>query len=222
MRLHGKDGALHLLAFAALLTAIALPLCVVLPRPAHLVSEYVFEARVDERLGISTNGQLTYLAASTLNGDAPADDVVLSLDENYTRGWEPAKVDTGAAYWFEGSLMTPQVYFGEQYIFYGPPQLYLRQMKTGALWPDQQTELRMLYLSPLSTLAAPIQLPLLFRSDSLSTRIVSVFLLRCLLLAATAFWTVRHGDNRSHLLLGLAVYALLAVALSVPILGDLY
>ena len=206
----------------ALLAAAVLPLCVVLPRPAHSVSEHVFEARLDELLGKSTNGQLTYLAASKLTGDAPADDVVLSFDASYTRGWEPSKIELGGAYWFEGSLMTPEVYFGEQYIFYGPSQLYLRQVKTGTLWPDQVTELRVLYLSPLSTIAAPIQLPLLFRSDSLSIKIIVILALRCALVAATLVWLVRRRASRPGILVPIALYVLAAIALSVPILGDLY
>ena len=211
-----------LLAIAMVIAAVVLPLCVVLPRPAHKVSEYVFEAELEEFLGESTNGQLTYFAASTLHGDAPAESVVLSFDKAYTRGSTPTEFKIGSSYWVEGSLMTPEVYFGEQYIFYGPPQLYLRQIKTGALWPDQVTELRVLYLSPLSTLAAPIQLPLLFRSDSLSARIVIALVLRCILVAAVLVWSVRRRRSRASVTVALSLYALVAIVLSLPVLGDLY
>ncbi|MBN1152111.1 MAG: hypothetical protein JXA58_02775 [Dehalococcoidia bacterium] len=207
---------------AALLATVALPLFVVLSRPAYSVSEYVFEAGLDERLGTSTNHQLTYFAATALSPGAPADEMVLSFDEGYTRGWVPSNLEVGDTLWVEGSLMTPEVCFGEQYIFYGPPQLYLRQIKTEALWPDQVTELRVLYLSPLSTLVAPIQLPLLFRSDSLSARIVTVLGLRCVLIAATLTFLIRRHSNRAGIILTLALYALIAVVLTMPILGELY
>jgi len=148
--------------------------------------------------------------------------VVLSFDESYTRGWEPAVVSIGGTYWIEGSIMTPEVYFGEQYIFYGPPQLYVRQVKTGYLWPDQKTELRALYLSPLSTLAAPIQLPLLFRSDGLSKKTLAVVVLRCVLVVTTLVWTIRRRSARPEVVTALSIYILVAIALSLPILGDLY
>ena len=76
----GRRHRLNLVAMATLVVAVALPLAVVLPRPAHSVSEYVFEARLKVLLGTSTNGQLTYWAASVLRGEAPADSVVLSFD----------------------------------------------------------------------------------------------------------------------------------------------
>jgi len=218
----GGKKRLYLLAAAAVVATFVLPLVVVLPRPAHVVDEHIFEARLEEMLGQSNNGQLTYVAATTLDGPAPAKDVVLSFDRNYTRGWDPAKLDTGVNYWVEGSLMTPEVYFGEHYIFYGPPQLYVRQVKTGLLWPDQLTELRVLYLSPVSTLAAPIQVPLLFRSDGISSTMVAILALRCLLLGTTIVWSVRKRRQRTTVVLVLAIYALAAVALSLPVLGDLY
>lgn len=219
---NGTVRHLQLITVAVLASALALPLLVVLPRPAHSVDEFVFQAVLEEKLGTSTNGRLTYMAASSLEGNAPGDELVLSFDESYTRGWEPAVVSIGGTYWIEGSIMTPEVYFGEQYIFYGPPQLYVRQVKTGYLWPDQKTELRALYLSPLSTLAAPIQLPLLFRSDGLSKKTLAVVVLRCVLVVTTLVWTIRRRSARPEVVTALSIYILVAIALSLPILGDLY
>jgi hypothetical protein len=217
-----SSRAVRLTALVVLLVAVSIPPLVVLQRPTSSPEPYVFEARLANRLGISTNGQLTYFQASALAGRAPAGEVVVSLDHGYTRGWVTNEVNVGGEYWMEGSLMTPEVFYGEQYIFYGPPQVYLRQIRTGVLWPDQATELRVLYLSPLSTLAAPIQLPLVFRSDGLSARIVAILGLRCVLIAATLTCLVRRRTETEGIILTLALYGVVAVGLTLFILGDSY
>jgi len=214
----------RLLAIAALagLAALVIPAAIVLPRPSSYPEPYVFEAQLNRYLGASADGKLTYYEASTLDGVAPANTVAVSMDDAYTRGWSPGEIEAGDSYWMEGSLMTPEVFYGEQYIFWGPPQLYISQLKTGSLWPDQKSELLALYGSPVSTLAAPIQLPMLFRSDSFSIKLATVLLLRCVLIAAVLLWALRKRPGATGIVALLALYALCAILLSLPILGDLY
>ena len=210
------------ISLLALVAALIIPAAVVLQQPSSYPEPYVFEAELNRYLGASADGKLTYYEVSTLDGLAPADKIAVSMDNAYTMGWSPGELEVGGSYWMEGSLMTPEVFYGEQYIFWGPPQLYISQLKTGLLWPDQKSELLALYGSPVSTLAAPIQLPMLFRSDGFSIKLATVLLLRCVLIAAVLFWALRKRPGARGIMAALALYALCAILLSLPILGDLY
>lgn len=214
--------SLRSISTALAATVILLPLAVVLLIPTDTVEPYVFRARLTIMLAQSDSGKLRYFQADTLEGSAPASAVVLALDQAYSRGYDPESTAPGLTVWLQGSLMTPDVFYGEQYLFFDRPQVYVRQVKSGLLWPDQWTELRVLYLSPLETLAAPVQIPFLVRSDSLTYRVLAVLLMRSVVVVSTIFLLAqkkfRHG-RVSALVLG---YALLAMLLTVPILGHLY
>jgi len=210
------------LCLALVLAAVLIPLIIVQVMPTDSPEPYLFEARFQDHLGTSSNESLTYHEVSVLQGEAPASTVVVALDRNYTRGFSTDITSTGAESWLQGSLMTREVYYGEQYLFFGPPQIYVRQVKTGILWPDQATELRIMYLSPVTTILAPIQIPLLLRSDSLSTRTIATLLARCALLLATIIFVVRRRHETALVLPGLLTYAVVAMLLTLPILTHLY
>ncbi len=173
------------LCLALVLAAALIPLVAVQVIPTDSPEPYLFKARFEDHLGTSSNESLSYHEVSVLQGKAPTTTIVVALDRNYTRGLSPDITSTGTESWMQGSLMTREVYYGEQYLFFGPPQIYVRQLKSGVLWPDQATELRILYVSPVTTVLAPIQLPLQLRSESLSARTVGTLLARCALLIAT-------------------------------------
>ncbi|MBN1856163.1 MAG: hypothetical protein JW846_04345 [Dehalococcoidia bacterium] len=203
-------------------TTVLLPLIVVPLIPSDSVSPYSFEATLTSQLGQSSNEQLVYYEAQVAQGEAPADIVVVALDLNYTRGLDDVAHETGSTGWFRGSLMTPEVFYGEQYLFFGIDEVYVSQVKTGVFWPNQVTELRILYLSPLTTVFAPIQIPFILRSDSLSSRIIGTLLARCALLFATAIFVRRRRSETASVLLILLIYAVIAMLLTLPIIGDLY
>jgi hypothetical protein len=210
------------LCLALLLLASLIPLVIVQVMPTDSPEPYLFKARFEGHLGTSSNGSLTYHQVSVLEGEAPASTVVVALDRNYTRGLCADITSPGAESWLQGSLMTREVYYGEQYLFFGPPQIYVRQLKSGMLWPDQTKELSILYLSPLSTIFAPIQIPFLLRSDGLSARTIGTLLARCALLIATIIFVLRRRNETAPVLSGLLTYAVVAMLLTLPILADLY
>jgi hypothetical protein len=201
---------------------VCLPWAIIQFSPDDAGDAYVFEARLQRELGRSANGQLRYWQAEVQGGCAPGTAIVLAFDRSYTRGVDATRATDGATAWFAGGVMTPEVFYGEQYLFYGLPQVYVRQVKTGLLWPDQWTELRILYLSPLETLAAPVQALFIVRAEEFTIRTFMVLLTRCTLIAGAAWAIVAGRLRRRRLAAVLLIYAILAILLTIPILGDLY
>ena len=210
------------LCFALVLAVILVPLVVVQIIPTDSPAPYLFLARFENHLGTSSNESLTYHEVNVLQGEAPAMTVVVALDRNYTRGFSSDVTSAGTELWMQGSLMTRDIYYGEQYLFFGPPQIYVSQLKSGTFWPDQIAELRVLYLSPVTTTFAPIQIPFLLRSDSLSARTIGTLLARCAFLIATIIFVARRPLGPAAFLPGLLTYALVAMLLTLPVLTDLY
>ncbi len=208
----------------ALLTAsfLLVPLAAVSVVPSDTVEPYVFKGRITESLGHSANGQLHYYGADVIEGEAPAASIVVALDGSYTRGLDRIDVEPGLEAWFQGGLMTADIFYGEQYLFFGLPQVYVRQVKSVLLWPDQWTELRVLYASPLETLAAPVEVAILARSDGVTMLIMGVLLARCALVAAAMVAIIRRRPRSGALATVLLGYAVIAVLLTIPIIGDLY
>ena len=217
-------GRSHIVPALLLLTAasLVLPLVVVQAMPTDTHEQFIFRAVLSEELGRATGDKLVYYKVQVMEGEAPGATVSLALDRDYTRGLDQAAMQPGVESWFQGGLMTPEVFYGEQYLFFDLPQVYVRQVKTGLMWPDQWTELRILYFSPLETLAAPLQLPFLIRSDSFTRKTFAVLLARCALLAGTIVLVMRRRLKGAPLALALLAYAIAAVLLTLPILFDLY
>jgi len=213
----------HTQVLALLATVLlALPLIIVQVMPTDTPEAFVFRGVLGEELGRAAGDKLVYYRVEVVEGAAPGSTIAVALDRDYTRGLAASELRAGARSWFQGGLMTPEVFYGEQYLFFGLPQVYVRQVKTGLLWPDQRTELRVLYFSPLETLAAPLQLPFLLRSDSFTYRTFAVLLARCALVAGTIVLAVRRRLKGPPLAIALLSYSIVAVLLTTPILFDLY
>ncbi len=205
-----------------LAAVMVIPVVIVQLIPSDAPMELVFQAAVGEEVGRSTDSKVVYYSVDALQGTYPASDMVVAIDHAYTRGASPQDIQPGGTYWFQGSIMSPEVFYGQQYIFFGKLQVYVRQVKAGVLWPDQWSGLRVLYLSPLTTLAAPIQLPLLVRSDEMSTTLLAVLLVRLVLVTALVTVVAKRVRRRQEVLLPLLVYGALAILVTAPILGNLF
>ena len=223
MPVRGRSSTRRLAVLLAVLVLL-LPVLVVRLIPTDTHEPFVFRAMLTEHLAQSDSGKLQYFRANVVDGNAPASSIVVALDRAYTRGYQPALTSASTAAWFQGSLMTPDIFYGEQYLFFGLPQVYTRQVKTGLLWPDQWTELRVLYLSPVATLAAPIQIPFLIRSDSFTYTILAVLVARSILVGLAVYAVIRsrRSPRRGTTLALLELYALFAMLITIPILGDLF
>ncbi|HLA80260.1 MAG TPA: hypothetical protein VJP78_01335, partial [Thermoleophilia bacterium] len=153
-RLAGRSWIISALAWGAF---IVLPFIVMGASPGLDHDAFATMAKVDSRLAETLNGKLEFFLVSRRDGRAPADRFVLTIDHGYTAGIgsAPGSADNpglirGELVWLQGSLMDRETYFGEQYLFFGYPQLYVSQVKSGLLWPSQLERLGRMYLSPVT------------------------------------------------------------------------
>ena len=189
-----------------------LPLGLVLPISGTDERAYVCEIEARSSLASTMGGKLQFLLVEALDGRSPAPVFVITIDRDYTRG--AAEVSTGDVLWVEGTLMDQETFFGEQYLFFGHPQIYVSQIKTGALWPDQRTDLGSLYLSPVTSFASLYlvwALPFMeeFAYDTWSL-VLARFCLVCAFMAISIVW--RRASRRLPVVVG--VYLLGALGLA--------
>jgi hypothetical protein len=111
-------------------------------------ASYAAKVEVAERLGATQQGKLQFLLVAVAAGQAPAGRFVITLDRDYTRGL-PAEVRPGDVFWAAGTLMDRATYYGEQYLFFGYPQIYVDQVRSGPFWPSQSSALAALYAAPV-------------------------------------------------------------------------
>jgi hypothetical protein len=198
------------------------PLLVVQIIPTDSPQPYVFQARFNGLLGETMNGKLRYYMVGHVDGISPSPDFVVTVDLDYSRGASAERIGEGRELWMQGSLMTPEIYYGEQYLFFDLPQLYISQIKNGVLWPDQLTELRLLYLSPVNSLLSPLQLPLYAFTEEFSLMGLLVLLGKTALMVSTGYLAYKRRHERRFLIKIIFAYMLLAIIITVLVLTDLY
>jgi len=199
---------------------LSLPIFVVLVYPTDNPQPYVFEVRVIEKLGETLEGKLRFYQVERIQGNTPAEILVVTIDDSYTRGGQSPDY-MGSSIWMMGSLMTPEVYLGEQYIFFDLTQLYVSQVRTGWLWPDQVSGLTMLYGSPATSLLAPLILLMSFNGE-VSALSLSVLGFKSILIAVTAYFIDRCRKKEGYRTKIIIGYCILSIMSTAVILGDLY
>jgi hypothetical protein len=209
-------------ALRARVVILLFPLLVVQIIPTDSPEPYIFQARFNEFLGETMDGKLRYYMVGHIDGNSPSPEFVVAVDLDYSRGASAEKIGEGRELWMQGSIMTPEIYYGEQYVFFDLPQLYVRQIKNGVLWPDQLTELRILYLSPFNSLLSPIFLPLYPFTEEFSLMGLLVLAGKTALVVSIGYLAFKRRNDRRFLIKIVLTYSLLAIALTVPVLTDLY
>lgn len=199
---------------------LSLPVFVVLVYPTDNPQSYVFEVRVTEKLGETLEGKLRFYRVERIQGNTPAEIFVVTIDDPYTRGGQSPDY-TGSSIWMMGSLMTPEVYFGEQYLFFDQPQLYISQVRTGWLWPDQVSGLTMLYDSPATSLLAPLILLMSFNGE-VSALSLYVLGFKTILIAVSAYLIDRCRKKEGYRTMIVIVYCILSILSTAIILGEPY
>ncbi len=220
---------------ACLVVAFAvLPFGLIWAAPGVDGEAFVSWAAVESRLAGTLGGKLEFFLMEGLGGRPPAERFVITIDHGYTAGVnpqvDPAKAEAGApqdralepgrTLWLQGTLMDPDTYYGEQYLFFGYPQLYVSQVKSGFLWPSQLERLKSLYFSPVATPAAVYLLGAFPFMEEYSAGawalIIARFLLVCLAVAAAVLYRRKKGRWLPGLVWVLGLYVLGAVGLAVP------
>ena len=198
------------------------PLVFVQIVPTDSPEPYIFQARFNELLGETMCGKLRYYSVESIDGISPSPEFVVTIDLDYSRGSSTESIEKDRELWMQGSLMTPEIYFGEQYLFFDLPQLYIRQIKNSILWPDQLTELRILYLSPVNSLLSPIQLPFYLISEEFSLVGFLVLIGKTAIVVSTGYLAMKNRTEWRFVIKIMLTYALLAIIFTVPVLTDLY
>ena len=206
--------------FILIAVCFSLPILVVLVYPTDSPQPYVFEARVIEKLGESLEGKLRFYMVERIQGSTPAEIFVITIDDPYTRGGQSPDY-LGSYIWMMGDNMTREVYYGEQYLFFGLPQLYISQVRTGWLWPDQVIGLTILYGSPATSLFAPISL-LMSLNGEVTVLGLSVLGFKTILIAVTAYLMDRGRKKEGYRTMIILVYCILSILSTAVILGELY
>ena len=121
-------------------------------------SQYMCKVKILHKLDETLEGTYQYYMVQLLEGEGPADEFVILIDKWTIQRHDQldlALLAPNFEFWGLGRLMTPEVWVGDQYLFFDLPQLYLLQVKGRLFWPDQVIELRFLYQAPLRALDLP-------------------------------------------------------------------
>jgi len=199
-----------------ILLAIAIvlvPLVVVQVIRPHQLGAYAPKVRVTKFLDQNSKGLLKYFLVERVEGEAPGDTFVIAVQYNFSEGISSVEVKDGQILWVQGPLMTEEIYHPEYHLFFGYPQIYVYQVKGRGLWPDQLIKMREFYLSPFTSLIAPIGL-LLPLGDGHSLTDNLVLAVKTILLGLTAFLTIRLRRYWGNVILILLSYSFLAMILT--------
>jgi hypothetical protein len=197
---------------------------------------FACRVKVSDRLGGTLGGKLEFLLVDTLDGRSPAARFVATLDHGYTKGIvggpsagaasddipasEIPETPAEAVFALEGTLMNRSTFYGEQYLFFDYPQLYVSQVKTAYFWPSQIDRLERLYLSAFTAFASIYWVWVLPFTEEYSLTswllVIARFVLVCAAAAATLVWRKKRHAWTPGAVWATGIYALLAVFLAVP------
>ena len=225
---HAGASGLWIPAACFIVAFAALPLIIVWVSPGLDTDGFVCRAEVKTRLAETLGGKLEFLLAEALDGRPPADRFVVTLDHGYTAGIPrgPAspggsgETQPGDAFWLHGTLMDRETYYGEQYLFFGYPQLYVSQVRSGLFWPSQLRRLKDLYLAPVyapASLYLIVAFPFMEEFSAGTWGLIAGRLaLVTLAVAAAVVHRVRRRRWRPGIVWVVGCYALAAVGLTAP------
>ncbi len=222
----GKPARIAWVLAAGFLVAfVVLPLIFISLSKGMDRGAFVCRARVVSPLAETLNGELEFLLMDPVAGSPPAGGrFVVALDHGYTRGIpdtaDPSKqtFDVGEDFWLEGRLMDRDTFFGPQYLFFGYPELYVSQVRSGTFWPAQLDRLRTLYLAPVSSVGVVYLVwdyPFMEGYNLGSwLLVVARFILVAATLAALTLWLRRRARRALFAVVIVGVYVLLALLLA--------
>ena len=190
---------------------------------------YIIHAQIREMLG-ETETLMTkfqYFLVEKLAGDAPATEFVVLISTGrggLTRGLSNVKLESNQEFWGHGFFMDPARYenMGDEYIFFGLPQVYLWQIKGTLLWPDQTTALKLLYQAPIARLTALYYVVAFPLMDEFTLRHYVAFIAQTVLIVATIVLAVKKREDKWNLLLIVLAYILLTMLITSPVLPNPY
>lgn len=205
-----------------ILAIVILPLVIVQVIPTDNPEPYIFKFQISRKLDETLNGKLQYFLVERLEGAALAHEFVVCIDRTYTRGFSNVQLNKSLKYWGQGSLMIPSDYPGEGYLFFDQPQIYVRQLKGTLFWPDQVTELKLLYQAPITRLIVPVFVVLFPFMEEFTLRSYLSVIAQTVIIVATIVLLIKNRDKKENIVIILLVYTLLTMIVTIPVLTDLY
>jgi len=205
-----------------LVVFLVFPLLVVQVAPTDNPQPYIFKAEIVQKLDETMQGKLRYFLVEKLEGSSPTAEFVVTIDRPYTRGGYLIELEKNQQIWMQGNLMTRDKFYGEQYLFFGYHQLYISQIKSGVLWPDQVTEMKILYLSPFTaftSLAGIFWYPF---SEEYSLSNYLAMIAQAMLIIILVILSIKTRARKRSLILIILTYSVFAMVATIPMLYNLY
>ena len=203
------------------ISIITIPLIVIKAIPSDSTAQYNCKVAITEDFGSSLKGKLKYYLVRNIEGDSPSE-FVATLDSSYTRGLSRITLNTGEEVWMQGNIMTQDVFYGEQYLFFNYPQIYVSQIKDEGLWPNQKTELRIMYTAPIRNISSVVSVWIFPFIEEFSPDTFTVLIAQATVVIATIVLLVKRWKNKQHITLIILSYALVMILLTIPLLTNLY
>ena len=209
------------ISLALFIAIIIIPLITIQLIPTDAPEPYTAKVIIQEDLGSSASGKLRYLLVENIEGTAPPQ-FVAALDTAYTRGLDKISLPAGKELWIQGSLMTRDIFYGAEYLFFDYPQIYVRQIKERGLWPDQITELRIMYAAPITNLSSVVTVWMFPHFEEFSSTTFAVLITQAAVAIAAIVSALKRRKNNWQLILIILSYAVAMMLLTIPLLTDLY
>jgi hypothetical protein len=206
-----------LLAAVPFVLFILLPVLIVPLVSGPEDDAFAAQVEVVEELGTTQEGKLQFSLVRLVDGPGPAEQFVVTLDVGYTQG-ASGHLRPGDVLWVDGTLMDPETYFGEQYLFFGYPQLYLSQVKTGPWWPSQASDLRALYLSPVVPVTSLFLVWIFPFMEEFEIGVWLRMIARVAVVVGAVILAVRWRKRPARLVAVIGTYLVVAVLLTLPAL----
>lgn len=202
------------------LVVLIVPLIIIQVIPTDNPQSYVFKVRISSKLDETANGHHQYFFVEWLDGDEMAPAFVVLIDSAYTRGRFNVVLERNQEFWGQGNLIKPGE--GLDLPYMSMPQYYVRQIKGSILWPDQGTELKLLYLAPILRLTDPPFVVLFPFMEEFTIRTYLVLIVQTIVIITTGYLLVKNRHKTGNQILIMLVYILLTMVLTIPRLTDLY
>jgi len=202
------------------LVVLIVPLIIIQVIPTDNPQSYVFRVRISSKLDETANGHRQYFFVEWLEGDEMAPAFVVLIDSAYTRSRFNVVLEPNQEFWCQGNLIKPGE--GLDLPYMSMPQYYVRQIKGPILWPDQVTELKLLYLAPILRLIDPPFVVLFPFMEEFTLRTYLILIVQTIVIITTVYLIVKNRHNPRNRILIMLAYILLTMILTIPRLADLY
>ena len=231
LRKYGSNKNIHWFVISCLIVAIIIvPLVAIQTVPQEDPCCYEFKARIREKLGETTSniqnpdaGKLHYFLVDHLGGQAPDVEFVIMIDSGVTLGISNIILEPNQEFLGYGNLMTPDEYYGDQYLFFDRPQIYMVQIKGTLFWPSQITELTHFFWAPFISLVRGPVLSVVFPgTEEFTLSTYYALIIQTITLAATIILVIKKREDKWAVGIILLTYVLLMIIFTIPYVKDLY